>query len=110
MSVRIVVEIDRLISCESYYWSINPFIYQFPNRVRTFNYVQYATDHTIMPFGRLVKESLESGLNTLFDIKDLVLALYEAKQALTNVLGKFFFYFTSISIILFRYQSNAMVP
>lgn len=41
-----------------------------------------------MPFGRLVKESLESGLNTLFDIKDLVLALYEAKQALTNVLGK----------------------
>jgi len=54
------------------------------------NYVKCATDHTIMPFGRLVKESLESGLNTLFDIKDLVLALYEAKQALTNVLGKFF--------------------
>jgi len=46
-----------------------------------------------MPFGRLVKESLESGLNTLFDIKDLVLALYEAKQALTNVLGKFFLLF-----------------
>ena len=60
---------------------------------RTFlktNYVKCGTDHTIMPFGRLVKESLESGLNTLFDIKDLVLALYEAKQALTNVLGKFF--------------------
>ena len=78
------------------------------------NYVECDTDHTIMPFGRLVKESLESGLNTLFDIKDLVLALYEAKQALTNVLGKFFrFYgktFTSIPIILFRYQSNAMVP
>ena len=51
--------------------------------------VKCTTDHTIMPFGRLVKESLESGLNTLFDIKDLVLALYEAKQALTNVLGKF---------------------
>ena len=65
--------------------------------------VQCATDHTIMPFGRLVKESLESGLNTLFDIKDLVLALYEAKQALTNVLGKFFFCFTSVPIILFRY-------
>ena len=45
------------------------------------NYVKCDTDHTIMPFGRLVKESLESGLNTLFDIKDLVLALYEAKQA-----------------------------
>ena len=45
------------------------------------NYVKCGTDHTIMPFGRLVKESLESGLNTLFDIKDLVLALYEAKQA-----------------------------
>ena len=47
-----------------------------------------------MPFGRLVKESLESGLNTLFDIKDLVLALYEAKQALTNVLGKFALLYT----------------
>ena len=54
-----------------------------------------------MPFGRLVKESLESGLNTLFDIKDLVLALYEAKQALTNVLGKFFYYLISISISIY---------
>ena len=64
-----------------------------------------------MPFGRLVKESLESGLNTLFDIKDLVLALYEAKQALTNVLGKLnIIHHINSHPKLFRYQSNAMVP
>ena len=41
-------------------------------------------DHTIMPFGRLVKSQLEKGVNLLFDIKDLVIALEEARKGQTG--------------------------
>ena len=41
-------------------------------------------DHTIMPFGRLVKKQLEKGVNLLFDIRDLIIALDEAKKGQTG--------------------------
>ena len=46
-------------------------------------------DHTIMPFGRLVKEKLETGLNILFDIRDLMIAYYEGKQPASAIIGKY---------------------
>lgn len=37
-----------------------------------------------MPFGRLVKKQLEKGVNLLFDIRDLIIALDEAKKGQTG--------------------------
>jgi len=42
-----------------------------------------------MPFGRLVKEKLETGLNILFDIRDLMIAYYEGKQPASAIIGKY---------------------
>jgi len=50
-------------------------------------------DHTIMPFGRLVRKQLEDGVNLLFDIRDLIIALTDARKSMTNVLGKYVLYF-----------------
>ena len=41
-----------------------------------------------MPFGRLVKEKLENGLNILFDIRDLIVAVNEARVPGKDAIGK----------------------
>ena len=45
-------------------------------------------DHTIMPFGRLVRKNLENGVNLLFDIRDLIISANERHdQGMNTVLG-----------------------
>jgi hypothetical protein len=72
-------------------------------------------DDTIMPFGRLVRKSLETGVNLLFSIRDLIIALSEAKESEQNVLGKKIFFNSSThkshagTNIFFRQSKNLKI-